>query len=134
MPVLWQQLIGVAIGSALGGCCRFLLVTLSQRLISGSFPFGTITVNILGSFLMGWLFMFFLMQRPVESEIFRLFLLTGFLGGFTTFSAFSLDAWLLYEKGQMSNLMLYITLSVLISFIALVAGLVLARWLFSGAS
>ena len=89
-----QSLIPVALGGALGSVARFLTVTAAARIAPG-WPWGTLAVNIIGCFAMGVLFVT-LAQRTQFSPL----LMTGILGGFTTFSAFSLDALTLWERGQ----------------------------------
>ena len=94
------------------------------------FPWGTLTVNVMGSFVMG-LIAGWLALRAGDgwSQHARLFLATGILGGFTTFSAYSLDAVLLWERGQISAAALYVAGSVVLSIAALAAGLALIRTL-----
>ena len=97
------------------------------RLAGPGFPFGTMTVNIAGSFAMG-LFVAWLTRRSggTSNEL-RLFIATGLLGGFTTFSAFSLDVAVLWERGQAMAAAFYVLGSVMLSVAALFAGLWLAR-------
>ena len=91
---------GVACGGALGAVARFATVTLTQTLCGPRFPYGTLFVNCLGSFLIG-LIMNFLMERYAGSaEPWRLFLVVGFLGAYTTFSSFAWETWMLYLNGQ----------------------------------
>ncbi|MEZ5798782.1 MAG: fluoride efflux transporter CrcB [Paracoccaceae bacterium] len=116
----------VALGGALGASARYLVNVTSGRLFGTGFPVGTLTVNVLGSFLMG-----LLVVVLAEKSGNRLapFLMTGVLGGFTTFSAFSLDALTLYERGQTGLAALYVAASVLLSL----AAIALALHLFRGA-
>lgn len=95
--------------------------------MGANFPFGTIIVNILGSFLMGLLIAWLARRTGGSSNELRLFLATGFLGGFTTFSAFSLDTITLYERGDFGQAALYVGISVVVSVLALIAGLWLVR-------
>jgi CrcB protein len=92
------HLVLVALGGALGSGLRHLVNLAALRLIGPGFPWGTLTVNIAGGFLMG-LFVELLARRFGGSAELRLFVATGVLGGFTTFSAFSLDVAVLYERG-----------------------------------
>ncbi len=125
----WSQIVAVAAGSAMGGVLRFVTLLIIQRLWGTSFPLGTMIVNIVGSFLMGMLTIW-IMSRTSFSDTVRLMLTTGMLGGFTTFSTFSLDAILLVEKGEMVAFGVYAGLSVGLSLLAVLAGIVMARWVF----
>ena len=91
-----------------------------------AFPYGTITVNIVGSLVMGLIAGYFAFKSG-PSQHWQLFLTTGILGGFTTFSAFSLDVALLYERGAIGMAALYVGASVLVSIAALFAGLTIIR-------
>ncbi len=90
----------------------------------GGFPVGVLAVNVLGSFLMG-LVVVYLGQKMLAH--FNPFLMTGILGGFTTFSAFSLEAYTLFERGEAGQAALYVGLSVILSIAALVAGIFIMR-------
>ncbi len=116
----------VALGGALGASGRHLTGLISLKILGAAFPYGTLSVNILGSFLMGVLIAF-LVKKTGFSHEWRLFLATGFLGGFTTFSAFSLDAISLWEKGAYQSAFLYVVASVIFSLLALYGGLMLVR-------
>lgn len=117
-------LIQVAIGGALGASSRYLTGLLMVRLLGRGFPWGTLTVNVLGSFLMGVLIV---LLGHFAGNRFAPLLTTGFLGGFTTFSTFSLDAVTIYERGQVGLAAGYVAISVVVSIAALFAGLLLAR-------
>lgn len=117
----------VALGGALGASCRHLVNTGSLRLFGPGFPLGTLTVNVLGGLLMGLLAGFLAFRYSGGGQGIRLFLGTGILGGFTTFSAFSLDAVLLWERGQPAAALAYVLGSVVLSIAALLAGLSLAK-------
>jgi CrcB protein len=97
-----------------------------MRLLGTGFPFGTLTVNILGSLAMGLLAGWFA-QKGEASQHFRLFLTTGILGGFTTFSTFSLDIAVLWERGAVALCALYVALSLAVSVGTLFFGLWLMR-------
>lgn len=121
------HLLLVAFGGAIGAVLRHLAGMASLRILGHSFPYGTLFVNIVGSFIMG-LFVAWLAHRVSgTSNEFRLFVATGILGGFTTFSAFSLDVALLTERGELGAAALYIATSVLIAIAALFAGLWIGR-------
>ena len=116
----------VFLGAGLGGAARHGVNILVPRLVGGSFPLNTLVVNVLGSFAMGLIAEYFALKAQLPAE-WRLFLTTGVLGGFTTFSAFSLDAALLYERGDMTGAALYVGASVVLSVAGLFAGLALIR-------
>ncbi|MCT4608466.1 MAG: fluoride efflux transporter CrcB [Pelagimonas sp.] len=121
---MFANLAQVAIGGAIGASARYLTGLLAVRLLGKGFPWGTLFVNIVGSFLMGVLVVALL---HVGGNRFAPLLMTGLLGGFTTFSAFSLDAVTLYERGALALAGAYITASVVFSLAALFAGLLIAR-------
>lgn len=114
----------VALGGAIGASCRYLTNVGMKTLLGVGFPWGTLTVNIVGSFLMGALVV--VLERKGGNHIVP-FVMTGVLGGFTTFSAFSLDAVFLMEEGRTEIALVYMAASVLISVAALVVGLAFAR-------
>ena len=116
----------VFFGAGLGGALRHGVNVTAARLFGTGFPVSTLFVNILGSLVMGLLAGYFAYKGGV-SQHWPLFLTTGILGGFTTFSAFSLDTALLYERGQFGIAAAYVLASVVISVAALFAGLALAR-------
>lgn len=116
----------VAAGGAIGASLRHFINLASLRLWGASFPWGTLTVNLLGCFAMGVLVEVLARRFNASNEL-RLFLATGVLGGFTTFSAFSLDAAVLWERGAQTAAFGYVLASVTGSIIAVFAGLWLAR-------
>jgi len=119
-----MTVLAVAAGGALGSVLRFFLAGwVAGRL--GAAAYGTLAVNVIGSFVMGVAFVI-LMERLSDMRLAPL-VLTGCLGGFTTFSAFSLDAMRLWEAGQTSAMIAYVMASVLLSIIGLAIGLTLAR-------
>jgi fluoride exporter len=118
----------VFLGGGLGAAARHGVNVTAARLFGIYFPWGTLTVNILGSLLMGLVAGWLALRAGAGwSQHLRLFLTTGFLGGFTTFSAFSLDVALLWERGAHGTAVLYIAASVLLAIGALFAGLWLIR-------
>lgn len=120
----------VFLGAGIGGTLRHGVNLAALRWPLGGFPYGTLTVNILGSALMGLVVGWFAFRTgEVGPSHLRLFLTTGILGGFTTFSAFSLDAVLLWERGESALAALYVGGSVVLSLLALLAGLALVRGL-----
>jgi fluoride exporter len=114
-----SSIILVATGGALGVLMRHGLVLAAMRLNPGPFPIGTMLVNILGSFAIGVLMARFIAS---DSEAGRLFFVTGLLGGFTTFSAFSWDTLQLLQRGQTASAAFYVGGSVLLSLVAVMAG------------
>lgn len=116
----------VALGGAAGASLRHLVNLAAMRIAGPGFPWGTVVVNIVGSLAMG-LFIGILARRFNASNELRLFVATGILGGFTTFSAFSLDFAVLWERGETSLALSYAAGSVIISILALFLGLWLAR-------
>jgi fluoride exporter len=123
-----QSALLVFLGAGLGGVLRHAVNTGCARFCGMAFPWGTLTVNVVGSLLMG-LIAGWLTFRSGEgwAQPLRLFLLTGILGGFTTFSAFSLDAALLWERGEPALAGAYVLGSVILSLAALAAGLAIVR-------
>ena len=125
-----SSLLYVALGGAIGASARHLLGGAMLRLAGPGFPYGTISANVIGSFLMGVL-VAWLAARSAGDSAMRLFLGVGLLGGFTTFSAFSLDAILMLEKKAYGPFAAYVGGSVLLSLAALLIGLTLARKAFA---
>lgn len=118
----------VFIGGGVGSMMRHGVNVSAARLAGTAFPYGTLTVNITGSLVMG-LFAGYFAFKGDASQSWRLFLMTGILGGYTTFSAFSLDAALLYERGQLGLALAYVLASVSLSVLGLFVGLALMRQL-----
>ena len=116
----------VFLGAGIGGALRHGVNLASTKLFGLGFPFGTLIVNIVGSFLMGLFASYFAFRTGIPQHM-RLFLTTGVLGGFTTFSAFSLDAALLFERHAYWLAAAYMAGSVVASVLALFAGLSLFR-------
>ena len=113
-------------GAGIGGALRHGVNVGAVKLFGYGFPFGTLIVNVLGSFLIGLLAGWFAFRPGVPQDM-RLFLTTGILGGFTTFSAFSLDAALLIERNAYALAAAYLLGSVTASLVALFLGLALFR-------
>lgn len=120
------QILLVAAGGAVGSVCRYLVGVWALRLMGPSFPWGTVTVNIVGSFAIGMLAELIVARFGASADL-RLLLITGFLGGFTTFSAFALDAVTLFERGASLALMAYLILSIAATIAAAFAGIGLMR-------
>ena len=120
IPIVIQ----VALGGAIGAAARYGVGVALVR--PGAFPIGVLAVNIIGSFLMG-LIVVYLGQKMLSHL--NPFLMTGILGGFTTFSAFSLEAYTLFERGEVGQAAIYVIASVVLSIAALIAGIFIMRGL-----
>jgi fluoride exporter len=117
----------VALGGGLGSVLRYLMGLASMRLIiKFNFPFATMLINILGSFLIGVL-AFYLMERYPQHSSLRLFVIVGILGGFTTFSAYSLDVLYLVSEQRWFAALLYAGGSVILSLIAVYLGMLVIK-------
>jgi fluoride exporter len=123
-----QQLLAIAGGGALGAVLRFGMSSTIYRILGREFPYGTLAVNVLGSLLMGFLFVV-LVERLAMSAEWRAALLIGLLGAFTTFSTFSFETLALIENGELLKAVANIVLSVLLCLAATWLGLSLGRQL-----
>ncbi|MCV2872013.1 fluoride efflux transporter CrcB [Defluviimonas sp. WL0050] len=123
-----QTLLQVALGGALGASARYMTNVAAMRLIGPGFPWGTVVANVAGSFLMG-----VIVVALAHKDATRMapFLMTGLLGGFTTFSAFSLDALTIWERGQTGLAAAYVLGSVILSLGGIVAGMAVTRGVFA---
>ena len=119
-------ILAVAAGGALGSIARYLMGIGATRLFGLAFPWGTLIINILGSFLIGAFVELFALKWDLPQEG-RVFLTVGICGGFTTFSTFSLDTWVLMERGEWWLATAYIVGSVVLSIGALIGALYLVR-------
>ncbi len=117
-------LLQVALGGAIGASARYLTNVTATRIMGHGYPWATLTVNVLGSMLMGVLVV---VLAKKGGNAYAPLLITGMLGGFTTFSAFSLDAFTLFERGQMGAAAGYVLASVVLSIAAIVVGILLTR-------
>ncbi|MDR6658803.1 fluoride efflux transporter CrcB [Tardiphaga sp. 1201_B9_N1_1] len=116
----------VFVGGGLGATLRHVINMTCARCMGAAFPWGTFIINITGSTVMG-LIAGYLAYKGEASQPWRLFLMTGILGGYTTFSAFSLDTAVLYERGELGLALAYVLGSVVLSIAGLFAGLALVR-------
>lgn len=116
----------VFLGAGLGGVLRHFVNLVVCRWVGAQFPWGVLTINVTGSFVMGVAAGYFALRAGANwTQSMRLFLTTGILGGYTTFSAFSLDAVLLAERGDLAGASIYVALSVALA----IGGLFLGLWL-----
>jgi len=123
-----KQVLAIAGGGAIGAVLRWYVAGWVQRVSGSTFPWGTWSVNVLGSFALGFLFIYFL-ERSTASELWRLAITVGFLGAFTTFSTFSVETARLLEQGAFSlalaNILIQVVVCVMLSWL----GMQLARML-----
>lgn len=122
-----QAVLLVGAGGALGAVARYGTGVLFGRLGLGGFPWTTMTVNILGSFLMGLFISYLAFATPPHQAELRQLIAIGVMGGFTTFSSFSLDAMTMIERGQFMPAAFYILASVVVSIVALFIGMLIFR-------
>jgi CrcB protein len=118
----------VFLGGGLGSTLRHGINLLCMRMLGTGFPWSTFLINVAGSLVMGLIAGYLAFKGDV-AQPWRLFLMTGVLGGFTTFSAFSLDAMRLFERGEIGQAAFYVLGSVLLSLAGIAAGLALVRGL-----
>ena len=122
---MWTY-IAIAIGGTLGCWARYAMTNLVQAIYGNNFPYATMSINLLGSFAMGFLFIETLERLTIAPEL-RTGILTGILGGFTTFSTFEMETFLLVEQGSFGKAALYVVLSVGLGFVGAFGGAYLAR-------
>lgn len=119
-------LLAIGTGSFVGGLLRYAVSQAVQGRSLGLFPYGTLTVNLVGCFLIGMVYA--LSERGVVGESWRLFLATGVLGGFTTFSAFSQETVRLLQQGLVLNALTYVLISVVAGLMATYCGMLVIRY------
>ncbi len=123
-----MTLLLLAVGGAFGAVSRYLVQGWVQDLAGGRFPWGTLAVNISGSFVLGLVFAL-AMDRAILSPEIRVPLMVGFIGSYTTFSTLMLESWVLVEEGDLSHMLINLVGSVVIGMVAVVAGLAVGRLL-----
>ena len=121
-----MTLLFLAVGGAFGAVSRYLVQGWVQDLAGGRFPWGTLAVNVSGSFLLGLVFAL-AMDRAILSPEVRVPLMVGFIGSYTTFSTLMLESWVLVEEGDLTHMLFNLAGSVAIGMVAVVAGLALGR-------
>lgn len=124
-----QNILLVFVGGGLGAVLRYIITTQAAMRLSGLFPWGTLIVNTVGSLLMGFIMGFLINRAWSLGESARLLLAVGFLGGFTTFSSFSMETVTLLKGGSLLLAMLNIGASLLLGLTAAILGLYAAGWL-----
>ena len=122
---MWTY-VAIAIGGTLGCWARYAQSNLVQAVFGRNFPFATLSINVIGSFLMGFLFILTVERLMIPPSV-RVGVLTGVLGGYTTFSTFEMETLLLAENGEFSKAGLYVVLSVVVGFAAAFGGAYIAR-------
>ena len=123
-----KQWLAIAAGGAIGALLRYWVSSGTHALLGRGFPYGTLTVNVLGSLMMGFLYVW-LLDRIVTGPVVRAFLLIGLLGGFTTFSTFSIESLNLIEAGHVLKALVNVLLSVTVCITAAGLGVLIARQL-----
>lgn len=118
--------LAIAIGGVLGCWARYSMTNLVQAIYGRSFPYATLSINVLACFLIGFIFVETL-ERLTISPVLRIGILTGFIGGFSTFSTFAMETVLLAEQGEIWKSALYVALSALLGILSTVAGVYVAR-------
>ena len=125
---MMQSVLIVFAGGGLGAVARHLINLSVSRVIGSDFPWGVMLINVSGSVIMGMAAAYFAFKADATwSQPLRLFMTTGILGGYTTFSAFSLDVALLWERGEPLHALVYVLGSVILSVLGLFAGLAVIR-------
>ena len=125
---MYRYLIYVLVGSSIGGAARYLSQEFVQKNFPSFIPLSTLSVNIVGSFIIGIIYA--LAERSKISAEVRIFIATGFCGGFTTFSSFAFENVKLMQDGEFFNTALYVVLSLVIGFIAVYLGILFTKLIF----
>ena len=121
-----NHVVAIAVGGALGALSRYWVVGLVSRLFERTFPYGTLAVNIVGSFLIGIGYILIVERLHIASD-WHAVLMVGFIGAFTTFSTFSLETVSMLQEGRLTAALIYIFSSVLVCLLATAAGMLLTK-------
>ncbi|SMC10120.1 fluoride efflux transporter CrcB [Nitratiruptor tergarcus] len=125
----FSTVLAVGIGGFFGAISRYLIATYVQKLSGLFFPVGTLTVNVLGSFIIGFLYLYF---EQTINPLYKAMLVTGFLGALTTFSTFSLETLLLFQEGLYLKGLLNIILNVTLTISSTFAAIILFKKIYGG--
>jgi CrcB protein len=128
MKMAAMKLAAVAAGGAIGASLRYFAAAVTHAVLGEGFPYGTLMVNVLGSLLIGYLLVL-LPESDEQLPMMRLLLVTGILGGFTTYSAFSIETLQLLQDGHLSRAGMNIVLTLLFCFLAVWGGFLLGKGL-----
>lgn len=120
------QILAIAIGGALGAVSRYIIIGLITDWLGKNFPYGTLAVNVIGSFFIGVLYVIVVQKMHVSPEL-KSIMVVGFLGAFTTFSTFSLEAFNFINEGLVLNAITYILSSVILCIMSVWAGVSVAK-------
>jgi CrcB protein len=123
-----NNLIAIAIGGSFGAVMRYLTSTNVHRLFGTDFPYGTLTVNVVGSLLMGFISIL-LLERLMVADFWRPIIMIGFLGAFTTFSTFSMETFNLIEAGEMAKAFMNVAINIFLCLGATWLGIIAGRQL-----
>lgn len=126
MTIAINQIMFIAAGGAIGAVFRFLVSNGIHSFMSRDFPYGTLTVNVIGSFVMGLSYVILIERLSISPE-WRAFIIVGLLGAFTTFSTFSIETLVLIQNSELSKAMLNVLLSVVLCVMGSWIGLILGR-------
>ena len=126
MVIQGAQITAIFLGGGLGALARFFVSTVVNERVGSNFPYGTLTVNVVGSFLMGFLAMW-LVEKLGLNPLLRLAIFVGFLGAFTTFSTFSMETLNLFEEGLAGRALLNMVVNVTLSVLAVWLGAMLGK-------
>ncbi|MBA4057048.1 MAG: fluoride efflux transporter CrcB [Marivirga sp.] len=128
MPMDVYKVLAVGFGGFLGSVARYVTVKSIDEKLNAVFPYGTLTVNVIGSFLLGLIYTW-ITRKPGMTDTWRLFLGAGFCGGFTTFSAFALENFNLIQQKLVGTSLAYVSVSLLAGLLALAVGVWIGRFL-----